>query len=206
MTNEKNGLTLVCKSLKIAYKIIIKYRISSSISNIMFIMCEMLFYCKEDDFMKIYTVSFFGHRYIENICEIERKIEEIIRELICGNEYADFLVGRDGEFDQLVSSTVKRMKNEMGYSNNSLIWVMPYDKAEYENNRENFEKYYDEIEVCYESSIAHPKSAIQIRNRRMIDRSDLVIFYVRHNSGGAYKTMEYAIKIGKRIINLGEDI
>ena len=156
--------------------------------------------------MKIYTVSFFGHRYIENICEIERKIEKIIKELICENEYVDFLVGRDGEFDQLVSSAIKRMKNEMGYSNSSLIWVMPYNKAEYENNRENFEEYYDEIEVCYESSIAHPKSAISIRNRRMIDRSDLVIFYVRRNYGGAYKAMEYAAKIGKRMINLGKDI
>ena len=156
--------------------------------------------------MKIYTVSFFGHRYIDNIFEIEQKIEDIIRELICEYEYVDFLVGRDGEFDQLVSSTVKRMKNEMGYSNSSLIWVMPYDKAEYENNRKSFEEYYDEIEVCYESSITHLKSSISIRNRRMIDRSDLVIFYVRQNSGGAYKAMEYAMKIGKRIINLSENI
>ena len=163
----------------------------------------MLFYCKEDDFMKIYTVSFFGHRYVENILEIEQKIEEIVKRLIYENEYVDFLIGRDGEVDQLVSSTVKRMKKEMGYSNSSLIWVMPYNKVEYENNQENFEEYYDEIEVCYESSIAHPKSAIQIRNRHMIDRSDLVIFYVRHNSGGAYKAMNYATKIGKRMINLG---
>ncbi|MCR4719412.1 MAG: hypothetical protein K5768_07265 [Firmicutes bacterium] len=156
--------------------------------------------------MEIYTVSFFGHRYIENIFEIEQKIEEIVKRLIYENEYVDFLIGRDGEFDQLVSSTVKRMKKEMGYSNSSLIWVMPYIKAEYENNRENFEEYYDEIEICYESSISHPKSAIQIRNRRMIDRSDLVIFYVRRNYGGAYKAMEYAAKIGKRMINLGKDI
>ena len=166
----------------------------------------MLFYCKEDDLMRIYTVSFFGHRYIENIFEIEQKIEEIVKRLIYENEYVDFLIGRDGEFDQLVSSTVKRMKKEMGYSNSSLIWVMPYIKAEYENNRENCEEYYDEIEICYESSISHPKSAIQIRNRCMIDRSDLVIFYVRQNSGGAYKAMEYAAKIGKKMINLCEDI
>ena len=40
---------------------------------------------------------------------------------MCENEYVDFLVGRDGEFDQLVSSAIKRMKNEMGYYNSSLI-------------------------------------------------------------------------------------
>ena len=156
--------------------------------------------------MKIYTVSFFGHRYIENIFEIEQKIEEIIKKLICENEYVDFLVGRDGEFDLFVTSVIRRIKKEIGDCNSSLIWVMPYTKAEYENNRENFEEYYDEIEICYESSISHPKSAISIRNRHMIDRSDFVIFCVRQNSGGAYKAMEYAMKIGKRMINLGKDI
>ena len=156
--------------------------------------------------MKIYTVSFFGHRYIDNIFEVERKIEKIIKRLIYENEYVDFLVGRDGEFDLFVTSVIRRIKKDIGDCNSSLIWVMPYTKAEYENSRENFEEYYDEIEVCYKSSISHPKSAIQIRNRCMIDRSDLVIFYVRQNSGGAYKAMEYAAKIGKKMINLCKDI
>jgi len=82
---------------------------------------------------------------------------------------------------------------------------MPYAKAEYTNNIENFEKYYDFIEVCDESQMAHFKSAIQIRNRHMIDRADLVIFYVDHNSGGAYQSMKYAEKQGKKILNLADE-
>ena len=38
----------------------------------------------------------------------------------------------------------------------------------------------------------------------MVDRSDLVVFYVEHNSGGAYQTMRYAQEKEKRIINLAE--
>lgn len=152
--------------------------------------------------MEIYTVSFFGHRYIDNFYTVEQKIEEIIRKLIREHEYVDFLVGRDGDFDQIVSSTVKRIKRDVCDCNSSLIWVMPYPKAEYSNNKENFEEYYDEIEVCYESCKAHPKSAIQIRNKYMVDRSDLVIFYVETTSGGAYQTMKYAEKIEKNMLNL----
>ena len=147
-------------------------------------------------------MSFFGHRYIDNFYRIEEKLEEIIRNLIREREYVDFLVGRDGDFDQIVSSTVKRIKQDVWDCNSSLIWVMPYPTAEYSNNQNNFEEYYDEIEVCYESCKAHPKSAIQIRNKYMVDRSDLIIFYVENTSGGAYQTMKYAEKNGKKIIKL----
>lgn len=51
-------------------------------------------------------------------------------------------------------------------------------------------------------SNAHPKSAIQIRNRAMVNRSDLCVFCVTHKSGGAYQTLRYAEKADSNIINL----
>ena len=54
--------------------------------------------------MNIYTVTFFGHRYIDNFFIIEEKLEPILKDLIKQKEYVEFLVGRDGEFDQIVSS------------------------------------------------------------------------------------------------------
>ena len=41
---------------------------------------------------------------------IEERLEKKIRELLLTKEYLEFLVGRDGEFDQLVASTVRRCK------------------------------------------------------------------------------------------------
>ena len=152
-----------------------------------------------------YTVTFTGHRCIDNILQVEMRLEQIIRELIQDHEYVEVLVGRDGEFDQIVSSTVIRMKKRSGNNNCALVWVMPYLNAEYENNTESFDNYYDEIEICEESSMAHPKSAFQIRNRSMVDRSDLVIFCVEHESGGAYQTLQYAQKQEKKIVNLAEE-
>lgn len=59
--------------------------------------------------MDIYTVSFFGHKEIENWCEIESRLENMIQKLIAQKEYIEFLVGRDGEFDLLVSSVIRRV-------------------------------------------------------------------------------------------------
>lgn len=115
-----------------------------------------------------------------------------------------FLVGRDGDFDQIVSSTILRVKKHVFDANSSLIWVLPYETAEYRNNIASFGEYYDEVEICQESASGHFKSAIQKRNRHMVDRADLLVCYVEHESGGAYQTMQYAVKTGKKIINIHE--
>ena len=154
--------------------------------------------------LNIYTVSFFGHRYIDHFRTIEDRLEELIIKLLLEHEYVDFLVGRNGDFDQLVSSTIKRVKREFRDDNCTHILVLPYNLAELQNNEDNFAEYYDEIEICPESHNAHFKAAMQIRNRSMVDRSNLVICYGEHNSGGAYQTIQYALKQEKEVINLAE--
>ena len=61
-----------------------------------------------------FTVSFFGHRYVENFSEVERTVERILSELFQRNEMIELLVGKDGEFDQIVSSSIKRAKKQYG--------------------------------------------------------------------------------------------
>ena len=155
--------------------------------------------------LSIYKVCFFGHREIADFRIAEEKTEKLINELIKKKEYVEIAVGRDGEYDQIVSSAVIRAKKNFSYGNCCLICVLPYPRAIFSENKTEFEKYYDEIEICEESLCAHPKAAIQKRNQSMIDRSDLCVFYVEHKSGGAYATMKYAIKQNKKIINLYED-
>lgn len=155
--------------------------------------------------LSIYTVSFFGHRSIERASEIENALDRLLHDLIRQKEYIDFLIGRDGEFDLLASAAIKRAVREFGYGNTHFTLVLPYMKAEYRDNEQEYLDYYDEVEICAESSNAHPKSAIQIRNRNLVDRSDLVVCCIQHNSGGAFKTMQYAEKQGKHIINLADN-
>ena len=156
--------------------------------------------------LNIYTVSFFGHRSVERASEIESRLDTLLHDLITQKEYVEFLVGRDGEFDLLASAAVRRAVREYDCGNTHFTLVLPYMKAEYRDNEKEYLGYYDEVEVCAESAGAHPKSAIQIRNRNMVDRSDLVICCIRHQSGGAYKTIQYARKQSKCIINLSNEI
>ena len=152
--------------------------------------------------LEIYTVSFFGHRYIDCFRMIEDKLEELIIKVLEEHEYVDLLVGRNDDFDQIVSSTIKRVKRDFRDDNCTHILVLPYNSAEFQNNEDSFSKYYDEIEICPESHASHFKAAIQTRNRNMIDRSDLCVFYVEHNSGGAYQSLLYATKQNRQIVNI----
>lgn len=154
--------------------------------------------------LDIYTVAFFGHRYIDNLFKVEELLEEQIRKLINEKEYVDFLVGRNGDFDQCVSSTVLRVRKNVRDDNSSLLLVLAYPTAEYLNNEESFHDYYSDVDISYAASKAHPKSAIQIRNREMVDKADLIICYIEKEEGGAWQTLKYAKEKEKAIVNLAE--
>lgn len=105
--------------------------------------------------LDIYTVAFFGHRYLDNPYKVEELLEVKICELINQKEYVDFIVGRNGEFDQCVSSTVLRVRKNFRDDNSSLVLVLPYPTAEYLNNEQYFHDYYTEcrnIVCCIKST------------------------------------------------------
>ena len=156
--------------------------------------------------MEIYRVSFFGHRYIDDFNIASKMVEDIIYSLIQKHEYVEFMVGRDGDFDQIATSAIKQVQKNYAENRCDITWVMPYLKAEYSNNAESFDKYYDYVIVCSKSNKVYPKQAIQVRNRYMVDHSDLVVFWVERLTGGAYQTMEYAKSQRKETINLSINI
>lgn len=146
-----------------------------------------------------YTVCLFGHRQIENVIEVEDALRTTIEKILAEHEYVEFLVGREGEFDILAASVIKSIIRNCDTGNCFLTLVMPYLRADFEKNQAEYKAYYDSTELCEESAAAHPKAAIQIRNRFMVDRSDLCIFYITHPAGGAYQTKRYAEASGKRL-------
>ena len=67
---------------------------------------------------------------------------------------------------------------------------------------EDFEKYYDRVDIPIS---VHPKLAITKRNEWMAEQADLILCYIERESGGAYKAVQYAKKLGKEVINLAEE-
>ncbi len=154
--------------------------------------------------MNIYTVSFFGHRYIERGTEIEERLDKLLHDLITQKEYVDFLIGWNGNFDLLVSAAIKRAVRSYNYGNTHFTLVLPYMKAEYRDNEKEYLDYLMKSRCVLNrpkrTRSLLPKSAIEA----MIDRSDLVVCCIQHKSGGAYRTIQYAEKQGKKIVNLAE--
>ena len=146
------------------------------------------------------TVSLFGHRIIEDYVTVEAKLYELLRIVMQReNREIEFLVGRNGDFDQMAASVIRKLKKDTGNDNVFLTLVLPYETAELRNNTEAFESYYDSIEICDSKNFRY---AIVERNRDMIDRSDMVVVYVKNESGGAYQSLKYAEKNQKRVVNL----
>lgn len=136
-----------------------------------------------NNYLNIYTVSLFGHRYIDNVSVIEDKLEPIIENIIRN-----------------------RVRKRLEYEDCSLILILPYVTAEYEKNEDYFYQYYDDVEICYEASYSHYKTAITIRNKYMVDRLNFIICYTAKQNGGAYTALKYAEKKDKNILNIAESV
>ncbi len=149
--------------------------------------------------MEIYRVSFIGHRNVDEFRDIENALDREIRKLLYQHEYLEFYVGRNGDFDIMVASAVKRAKKDCRDDNSSLILVLPYEVAD----MPYYEKFYDEIMIPCDIT-THFKSAIGKRNEWLADNCDLMIAYVKRTEGGAYKCYHRAENRGVPILNLAE--
>ena len=149
--------------------------------------------------MNIFTVSLFGHRKINDLWQLKKELTPIVKNLIQTKSYVAFLIGRTGEVDEYTASLIKHIQKETGKENNDMTLVLPYTVT----NLEYYENYYDNIIIPQSVYGVHPKSAIELKNRWMIEQSDLVIIYVKQNQGGAYTAMKYAEKKNKKLIILG---
>ena len=147
--------------------------------------------------MEFYRVALIGHRNLQNNSSIEKTLENLIRNLLSQKEYVEFYIGRNGDFDILAASVIKRLQKAVGTENSSLILVLPY----HNKDEEYYENYYDEICFPIEEN-NHFKSAITKRNQWMIEQADFVIGYVERPSGGAAKALRYAEQHGIKTINL----
>ncbi len=150
---------------------------------------------------EIYRVSFIGHREIDRFRFVEEQLDKVIGELIRTKEYVEFYVGRNGEFDTMVASAVKRGQKRYGMENSSLILVIPYAVAD----MDLLEKFYDEIWIPEELYNVHYKSAITKRNKWFVEHSDLLIAYVQKHKGGAAICYKYAQEKEIEILNIAEE-
>lgn len=148
--------------------------------------------------MSAFRVSLIGHRIVDNIDEIEQKVSCVAKNVILKNEYTEFYIGRNGDFDIIAASCIKKVQSELNRFSSSIFLVLPYTVS----NLEYYEKYYNAVIIPDELSAIHPKSAITKRNEWLISHSDLLIAYVVRSSDGAATCLKKAVKAELPIILL----
>lgn len=146
---------------------------------------------------EIYRVSMIGHRVVEDY-SVEERLHELFQELLRTKEYVEFYLGRNGDFDILAASVIKRLHKNYRDDNSAMILVLPYPVKDYEY----YKDYYDEIIIPDELHGVHPKAAITERNRWMVANTDVLIAYIRNEIGGTAACVHMAEQLGRKIIKI----
>lgn len=115
-----------------------------------------------------------------------------------------FYTGGMGDFDRMGAAAVRQLKTAYPEKRIDLILVLPYQTKQLQYNRDYLYTQYDDIIIPVELLCIHPKAAILKRNYWMIDHSDILLSYISHNWGGAYKSKQYAQKKNISIIELSK--
>ena len=150
--------------------------------------------------LEIYRVAFIGHREVDEHRQVADELDTVLSMLLKKHEYIEFYVGKNGEFDELAASAVRRLKSEWS-AFCSLALVLPYEIAKLDL----IEKSYDEV-IMPNDYKCHYKAAIEKRNRWLAENCDLMIIYIERENGGAYKCYKYARELGVQIVNIADKI
>ena len=147
------------------------------------------------------TISFAGHAFICSENSVKELVKEQIENNIGGEESVVCFLGGYGQFDDICAYACKELKQK--YSKIKLVYVTPYMSSSDQIKIIELKKQGMYDEVLYPPIENVPlKFAISKRNNWMVENSDLVIAYVNHSFGGAYKTLQAAKRRKKRIINI----
>ena len=110
----------------------------------------------------------FGHRTL--FTNIELELYQVIEKLITENGVDIFYTGGMGQFDEQFTNAVRKAK--LKYNHIFIVLIKPYFSNELNTNKEYYNYRYDDVMICEESELVHPKAAIKKRNRWMVGASD----------------------------------
>ncbi len=151
--------------------------------------------------MRMLCCSFAGHRNVF-VPDIDSKIAAALDTIMGKDDTFVFYTGGMGEFDSKCSSAVRAARHRFPEKQLRLVLVLPYMTNKVNTDKNLFETEYDDVMIPIELAGVHPKAAIRERNRWMVDRSDMLLACVYRDFGGAYDTMQYALRKGLTVINL----
>ncbi len=139
------------------------------------------------------VVSFCGHAYLTDHDLTKDRLSTLLCTL-SHNSPIHFYLGGYGDFDSIAYSCCKQFSRS--HPDAKLFWISPYVST-------TPEKEYDGVIYPGLENVPH-RLAILKRNEWMMASADLVIAYIDHSFGGAYKSFCFALRKKKQICNLAQ--
>lgn len=152
------------------------------------------------------TCFFTGHRDIpqEKYAEIQRKLEAAVEGLVTkGIIY--YAVGGALGFDMLAAMTVLKLKGK--YPQLRLVLILPCKNHNFSWQGRDiriFEGIRDHADKVVYTAERYYNGCMYKRNRHMAEGSGYCICYRERDTGGTAYTVNYALSLGIRIINIAE--
>lgn len=145
------------------------------------------------------TVCFCGHsRLFGNHDDIKQKCIAVVREQIAAGADS-FLVGDYGDFDGLAAAVCLALQKE--YPQIEVSLVLPYYRPHIDDYTKQRYSRFDSVVIPPLEDTPYRYRIVKA-NQYMVDQSDIIIAYVRYDTGGAAKTRKYSHRKGKKIIDL----
>lgn len=145
--------------------------------------------------------AFTGHRnlygYSFDRCLLDRVNEHLIK-----NGVDTFLCGMAVGFDTECAQSVLTLKEKYDVK---LVACLPCANQSDTFSQKNKLIYNTILEKCDEVITLAPvyrSGCMHARDRYMVDNSDVLVCFLRKNFGGTFYTVNYAKKLGKKIIEL----
>ena len=139
------------------------------------------------------TCTFFGHR--DTPAQIKPLLRQVIIDLIEHHGVTQFNVGSQGNFDAMARSLLAELAQTHPIHYDVVLAYLPKE------NDPSIDGSHTILPDGFE--FVPPRFAIDHRNRWMLDRSDVVVTYVRY-PGGAEKYKALAERKGKTVVEVAK--
>ena len=137
--------------------------------------------------------TFFGHR--NSPPTVKPLLRQVIIDLIEHHGVTQFYVGNQGNFDTMARSLLTELEQNYPIRYDVVLAYLPKE------NDLSLDGPHTILPDGFET--VPPRFAIDRRNRWMLDRSDIVVTYVRY-SGGAAKYKALAERKGKAVVEIAD--
>lgn len=155
------------------------------------------------------SVCFTGHRYLPagDARQLSKRLDELLA-LCYDHGYRDYFCGGALGFDMLAAERVSALHSK--HADVRLILAIPCSNQTNHWSKQDAARYERILYAADDIRVLSPfyyEGCMQVRNRYMVDRSNLCVCYLRHAKGGTASTVAYAVKERVPVLNAAmEDV